>query len=180
MKRISIVAISIVGMAIIFSVNSKANAAEESIAYLLQKAREEVRSHKFDAAARDFKKVISLDNKNPEAYSGLGTIYVKKGDKKSAEQYFNTAISLNKDNATAFIGLGYIYFDRGDLEKAINSFKKVVSLGSKDSRGYEGLIRVYASYKGKDYKTEILNNLEVLKKIDPELARALSKDLKLK
>lgn len=179
MKKVFIVVISMLSMMVIFSANSKAN-ANDAIEDLLQSARAKIQNHKLDEAAKDYNKVLSLDANNPDAYSGLATIYDKTGNIPNAEQYFNKVISLDKNNSSGYYGLGYIYLKKGNLDEAVGSFKKCISLSSDNAKAYQGLIRAYTSYKDKDYKAEISANMQKLKEINPGLAETLSDELALK
>ena len=174
---------------------------------LLQVGVNNTKAGKFDPAIKNFEKVLSIDSKNSVAQVGLGNIYLRKGDTDKAAEYYNKAIASNSNDVFAYTGLGNIYNRKGDTDKAISYYEKAIAIDNKNAMVYSGLGNIYgqkgesdkavecynkaialdknpmfyfnlgAFYASHNKKNEALKIVEILKKLDKDLADRLEKQL---
>lgn len=62
--------------------------------------------------------VVSVDQKNADAFAYLGNIYQQMGKNDDAVKYYEMAINVDKKHKGANQHLGELYLIRGDLPKA--------------------------------------------------------------
>jgi Flp pilus assembly protein TadD len=60
---------------------------------------------------------------NDSGYSGLGEIYLRRGDSGSAERAFHSATSLNPANSQAHFKLGALYLSKGRRAEALREYQ---------------------------------------------------------
>ncbi|HVF26642.1 MAG TPA: tetratricopeptide repeat protein, partial [Pyrinomonadaceae bacterium] len=78
-----------------------------------------------------FRRSISLDGTNPDAYFGLGHAYSDLGRWPEAAEALKQAVRLNPKDAEAYHRLGTAYFKGGRYEQSIAAFKEVLLLKPK-------------------------------------------------
>ena len=84
-------------------------------------------SDSLDAAASKFRAAIEIDRKHAPSYVGLGHVYLKGGDLKTAERAFMDARRSKYDFAPAYNGLGLVWREKPKgLYTAIDYFKKAL------------------------------------------------------
>lgn len=88
-----------------------------------KKIEELVDRGSFDEAEAFLKKRLDADDKDVNAITILGDIYLKKGDKKKAFKYLQKAIGLNPLYSLPHLYLGKTYFALGEFEKAVEEFE---------------------------------------------------------
>lgn len=84
---------------------------------LLEIAREKFRSGQMPMAERLLQQLILLNNKIPEVYQMLGTIYYDQGKFTRAIQTFKRALEIDPGFTDASVGLSIIYNDLGKYEE---------------------------------------------------------------
>ena len=103
---------------------------EEQIAEQLELGQRYLAEMNYEEAVVAFQKVIELDDRNVDAYLGLGQVYERQAEaavagsreeatgcyEKAAEAY-EKVLELDPDNATSMGRLAVIYKELGDLEK---------------------------------------------------------------
>ncbi len=89
---------------------------------------------KVDEAVQWFRESVQLDEKNPNAKTGLSDALTRKGDQllnkenyEIAKLLYTEAISHNPKNAAAYAGLAEIYSAKDDNDNAIASYEKALS-----------------------------------------------------
>ncbi|MDZ4677200.1 MAG: tetratricopeptide repeat protein [Oligoflexia bacterium] len=84
---------------------------------LLETAREKFRNGQMAVAERLLQQLILLNNKIPEVYHMLATIYYDQGKFTRAIQTFKRALEIDPGYTDASVGLSIIYNDLGKYEE---------------------------------------------------------------
>ena len=86
-------------------------------------------SRNWEAAVKEYEKVVAIDPYNVAAHSNLGYAYVGIGDEAGAIAEFEQVIMLAPDDPLGYNNLAFIYIDNGIyLDKALDMAKKAVEL----------------------------------------------------
>lgn len=118
---------------------------KDRIRTLLDEARSLARDLKWAEAERRFLEVLTIDDRNLEAYKGLATIYVKQKLYAQAKETYAFLLKIKKADATCYEGLGQIAEVEHDLIKAEEMFRKALSLQPKSSHYYAVLAEFFLS-----------------------------------
>ncbi len=82
----------------------------------------------FDAAERDFRRAVELQNNYPAAHNRLGRALVMKRDYGEAVREFRTAIQQNGNNyPTAYYNLGFALQQQGDKDGAVSAYYNAIN-----------------------------------------------------
>ena len=81
-----------------------------------------------DFAVSLYKKAIYARPNFKQAYNNLGTVYMQKGDLRTAEEHLRLAIKIDSNYSTALINLSIIYAERKDYDKFFEYWKKANGL----------------------------------------------------
>ena len=84
---------------------------------LLEAAREKFRKGETPMAERLLQQLVLLNNKIPEVFQMLGTIYYEQGKFTRAIQAFKRALEINPGYTDASVGLSIIYNDLGKYDE---------------------------------------------------------------
>ena len=132
-----------------------------------------------DEVIKTLENALQYYPNNSEIYCALGAVYSLVNKSVLAISAFETATKLDPENKDAFWRLGisyrYLYYissNHSYLLKAHEAFKEVVRIDSNDSIGRYSLGVLYVDIG--DLKAA-LEEYEVLKELDGELARELHK-----
>ncbi len=107
----------------------------------------DVREGKFEAAADQFEKALSLKPKDIYILRDLGQVFLLKGSYETAIQKLSQASLLNpKDGSTAFL-LGRAYQEKGENQLALENFQRALQLGLKGEDLYYYLGMTYGNLK---------------------------------
>jgi len=86
-------------------------------------------SRNWEAAVKEYEKVVAIDPYNVAAHSNLGYAYVGIGDEAGAIAEFEQVIMLAPNDPLGYNNLAFIYIDNGIyLERALEMAKKAVEL----------------------------------------------------
>jgi Flp pilus assembly protein TadD len=86
-------------------------------------------SRNWEAAVKEYEKVVAIDPYNIAAHSNLGYAYVGIGDEAGAIAEFEQVIMLAPDDPLGYNNLAFIYIDNGIyLDRALEMAKKAVEL----------------------------------------------------
>lgn len=103
---------------------------------LLELAREKFRSGQMPMAERLLQQLILLNNKIPEVYHMLATIYYDQGKFTKAIQTFKRALEIDPSFTDASVGLSIIYNDLGKYEEGKSVFEEAQRvLAQKKAKG---------------------------------------------
>jgi tetratricopeptide (TPR) repeat protein len=81
----------------------------------------------YGKAILNFQNAIKLDPHYADAYSALGTCYLKLMNIQGAFKAFSTAVEINPEILAAQVSLGQIYLMSKEKEKAIEKADLVLS-----------------------------------------------------
>ncbi len=110
----------------------------------LKRGAEYLRLRAYEAAIADFKYALSLDEKNAEAWVGLGEAYFYLRRWKEAEKAFQTAIAFDEHLALAHSKLGYLYYWWGRYLQAAREFAWAAELNPDDVQAWSYEAMAYA------------------------------------
>ncbi len=146
-KRINLILIIIailIGLYLLFNFGSK------NLKYqlLINSALNNLKKGKLNYAISDFNKAINFNPKNPLAYDGLGSTYLKQGDFDKAIKYFNEALSLNLkyNHSIKHVEFGENYLNAGLYKQAEYEFTQALKLYSIDYKSLFGLACCYHAF----------------------------------
>ncbi|MEB3206924.1 MAG: tetratricopeptide repeat protein [Vampirovibrionales bacterium] len=136
------------------------------------------RDELLDQSIAMFKKGLSLDPNNPDAYNQLGEVYRMKGLMSEAASAFEKAAELDPDYSEALANLGSAKQASGDMNGAMALYKRAIELNGKNYRAHYYLGDAYLSQgdSGNALKSlntalyQTPNNAPVLSKVGEALA----------
>jgi tetratricopeptide (TPR) repeat protein len=82
----------------------------------------------FESEMKKINSLISLNDKNADAFFNRGWLYENKGDLQLAEKDYSKAIELDKKHKDAYYNRGLLYIRMKKYEEAIKDFTEVVKL----------------------------------------------------
>lgn len=91
---------------------------------LLDMAREKFKAGELSLAERLLQQLLLINNRIPEVYQMLGTIYYDQGKFTKAIQTFKRALEIDPTFTDASIGLSIIYNDLGKYEEGKQVFQE--------------------------------------------------------
>lgn len=80
-----------------------------------------------DKAFEVYQSILTEDEMNADALTGMGNVYIARDDPASARVYFENAVSIDPENADAYLGLAEAYQAVGELDQAIASFETALA-----------------------------------------------------
>ncbi len=95
----------------------------EFVPALLQRGEIMNRRLRFDEAKRCFERVLAIDDRNPDAWVGMGRLQLNQKRHKHALQSFEKALSLRPKWLPAQIGLCEVALKKKDWERALTLVK---------------------------------------------------------
>jgi Flp pilus assembly protein TadD len=99
----------------------------------------------FDAAEREFRKVIDANPKNASALNYLGYMLADRNVRLSeALELIRKAVDLDPNNGAYLDSLGWVYYRMGDLEQAERYLRAAIERFSKDPTVHDHLADVLA------------------------------------
>jgi Flp pilus assembly protein TadD len=93
----------------------------------------------FDAAIKEYSKVVELRPDNPEAYNNLGVAQKRKGDLDQAVASFNKALDLKPDYSAAMSNLGWVFAEQNNWGGARRAFERALKINPGDDGALYGL-----------------------------------------
>lgn len=79
-------------------------------------------------AILSYKKVLDINEENPQAWYNLGLVYMRDKKYDLAEESFNTAIDYKHDYAQAWFNLGVLYRKQSKNDESITAYKKALEI----------------------------------------------------
>lgn len=83
---------------------------------------------RFDEALHEYQKVIELDPMLPQAYLGLGNIYLVQFEFDTALETYTQAIELKLQLPEIYCNRGIVYTKQGAYEKAVADFQQALAI----------------------------------------------------
>ena len=103
-------------------------------ALALVAGEEATEAKQWDKAAASFQAAIKSDPKQPDAYLGLGYVYLMQKKYAQAVPVLQKATQLSPLDANGFGNLGIAYLRLGNLESAEPALRRAVQIQPKNSR----------------------------------------------
>ena len=124
-----------------------APSTKDRIKLLLDDARSLARDLKWADAERRYLEVLGIDQRNLDAYKGLGTIYLKQKLYPQATETFEFLVKTKKADDASYAALGEIAESEGNWVKAEEMRKKAVELRPRLPNRHAELADLYISTK---------------------------------
>lgn len=118
---------------------------KDRIRTLLDEARALARDLKWADAERRFLEILTLDDRNIDAYKGLAAIYVKQKLYPQAIETYQFLVKIKKADASCFEGLGDIAVAQDD-PKAEGYYQKAIELQPRVAHQHAVLAHFYLSH----------------------------------
>ena len=103
----------------------------------------------FEAATREYTKVIELRPDSAEAYNNLGTALKRKGELSKALDSFNQALERRADYSAALSNRGWVFAEQHRWSEARRDFEQALKVSPGDEGALYGLAQVLR--EGRDY-----------------------------
>jgi Tfp pilus assembly protein PilF len=103
----------------------------------------------FDAAIKEYAKVVELRPDLPEAYNNLGVAQKRKGDLAQAAESFNRALKLKPDYSAAVSNRGWVFAEQNRWDDARRDFEKAITINPNDDGALYGISQ--ALREARDY-----------------------------
>ncbi|MFH1078085.1 MAG: hypothetical protein V1745_02245 [Patescibacteria group bacterium] len=116
---------------------------QDRIRTLLEEARSLARELKWADAERRFLEALSIDNRNVEAYKGLGTLYLKQKLYPQAKETFEFLVKIKKADDACFAGMAEIAEVEGDISTAEAMRSRAVEMQPKSPSRHAELATFY-------------------------------------
>jgi tetratricopeptide (TPR) repeat protein len=103
----------------------------------------------FDAAIREYQRVVELRPDVPEAYNNLGVAQKRKGALEQAADSFNQALRRRPDYSAALSNRGWVLAAQNQWDDARRDFESALKIDPRDDGALYGLS--HALREGRDY-----------------------------
>lgn len=132
----------------------------------LQDAISKTANERYEAAANDFKTIITKDAGKGENYFYFGENYFEKGDIDSANIQYQKGSEVNATNPLNYVGLGKVLLNKGKEADAKTMFYKATTLGA--NKNTEVMRQTAKAYINSEIKNldEAINQLNNAIKLD--------------
>jgi tetratricopeptide (TPR) repeat protein len=100
----------------------------KAIAEILNAAKVESENQKWSEAEQLYLDVLRYDERNQEAYAGLGLVYKALEQYEGAKESLMFAVRLNTQDINSWIALAEVQVESVDLQGAIESYKRAIEL----------------------------------------------------
>ena len=122
----------------------------------LDKAETEFRKI-LDKIKEEFGNYKSEPQGSHRALSGLGEIYLEKGDLETSMNYFAQSLDISPDNAVAAYNVGEVFFSNQKIDEAIKYFELALQIKKGWSKPYMKLGYVYLNKADFEKSLEYFN-----------------------
>ena len=140
---------------------NRATQLNPSFAYSYTLAGHEyVDNENFAEANNCFKKALAFDERQVNAWWGLGNIQLKEQNYSEAIKLFRKCLSINSHSAVLHFYLGTAYLQNKDIKNALNNLLNAQKLDSKNPMIQYQVANIYMSQGRNDEALKILKNLE--------------------
>ena len=132
--------------------------ASARVAEKLELATKYISEAQYDKAILVYNEVIEIDNKNTEAYQGLGTVLAVTGSYDEAVTNLQKGVESAKDPEAVQMTLAMVYLQQGDNESAEKLYLDMLNEDNNDIRALKGLAGYYISQGLVDKARSVLTN----------------------
>jgi pentatricopeptide repeat protein len=112
-----------------------------------------------------YRTILKADNKNVDAYLGLGDLYSRTNRFEDAIDVYKEAIENGVEDARIYFSLGVLFFAQEEYDEAIKNFKKNLDINQRDAASHR-YISLALSEQGK--YDEAIEYYKKALEIDPE------------
>lgn len=121
----------------------------------------------FASAERDFKRALSLDEKNPEINNNYGWFLCQTGKVKESIDYFQRAIKnpLYRTPEIAWLNAGSCYIKINELDAAEDALRRILRFTPDNPQALYNLAQV--AYKRGNFEAAKVHLMSVVKQTDP-------------
>ncbi|MHB8830705.1 MAG: hypothetical protein ACYC44_01145 [Patescibacteria group bacterium] len=116
---------------------------QERIKSLLDEARSLARDLKWGDAEKRYLEVLLLDNRNVDAYKGIGALYLKQKIYPQAKETFEYLIKVRQADDASYAGLADIAEAEGEIDKAEEMRLKAVEFRPRLANRHAELAKFY-------------------------------------
>ncbi len=120
----------------------------------------------FDEAEREYRKVLEIDYRDPEALFYIGMIELARGQYAAARDSFSKAVEIEPEKTSIFINLAYVNIKLGDYNAASAFLQKALNLAPENTKALCNLGRT--KYIAGEFEEAAVVFSEMLKK-SPEV-----------
>lgn len=99
----------------------------------LIEAEELLKMNQLNQAEEKYIKVISLDNKNKEAYRGLAEIYFEKKEFEQAKEIYKHLLKIDKQDDSIYAMLGRVSLAQGNFHQAEKDYLRSLKIQQRSS-----------------------------------------------
>lgn len=103
------------------------------------------------------------------AFTGLGTVYLKKEDFQKAQEYFSRALDISPEDATSAFNVGEFFFSNQKIDDSIKYFKLAIEIDKDWPDPYLKLGYVYLNKADYDKSLEYFNKFIQIDPDNPEV-----------
>ena len=121
---------------------------------------EYVENENFSEANNCFKKALAFDERQVNAWWGLGNIQLKEQNYSEAVRLFKRCLSINNHSAILHFYLGTAYLQNKDIKNALNYLLNAQKLDPKNPMIQYQVANIYMSQGKNEEALKILKNLE--------------------
>jgi len=140
---------------------NRATQINPSFAYSYTLAGHEyVDNENFTEANNCFRKALSYDERQVNAWWGLGNIQLKEQNYIEAIKLFKKCLNINSHSAVLHFYLGTAYLQNKDIKNALNNLINAQKLDSKNPMIQYQISNIYMNQGKNDEALEILKKLE--------------------
>ena len=100
-----------------------------------------------------YRKVLTLDPNEPNAWHLLGVLAWQRHDLEKAEEHIRKAIALHANAPSYYNNLGGVLKQRGDLKSALQNYEKALDILPSDPMALKGVLETLHAY-GKSLSSE--------------------------
>jgi len=94
---------------------------------------------KFPEAERLYRKLAKEDDASPDAFVGLGSCCMERGDVAGAQEFYKRAREKGPNSLGVLIGLGSVYLVQSDYSNAIVEFEAALKVKESSAEAHYGL-----------------------------------------
>lgn len=136
---------------------------------LLKEAQEVLESGDLQKAESQYLSAIKIDPESPDAYKGLGNVYIKTQEWEQARETFEHVAKHWPQEAEAFASLAVIEEQTGNLEKAKDHYLHALSIDNEIAQYHVGLSELYLRLSEKEKALSSLQKAQALEPNNPRI-----------
>lgn len=145
---------------------------KSKIDLLFDEAKELVKNEKYNEAEKKYIEIISLDNRNKEAYKSLAEIYLQLKQFEHAKDTYKFILKMDSLDNSVYSGLGRIATQEGNFKEAEKEYLQSISINNQIASNYIDLGDIYLAL---DKKGKALESYQEAVKLEPNNPKNLDK-----